>query len=191
MIEGLVGLIEVFVTAVSALISAILHLIAVVLESLGFAATELAMKPKPGERRFSVKRLAIAFAPLAFLIIMIPAMFWLASWRAAVNEERRKQTETIVANTADKLADSIGKDGRFVRSDGVETVDAWSRKIVVEYLESELTETLLVRSTGIDGKPRTYDDVVAKRRNVLPITDVVGAAIRRLKDGLTKPDSEN
>lgn len=190
MVEGLVRLIEALVTAISALLSAILHLIAVLLESLGFATTELAMKPKPGERRFSVKRLAIAFAPLAFLIIMITAMFWFASWRASVNEERRKQTETIVANTADKLADSIGNDGHFVRPDGVETVDAWRRKIIVEYLESELTETLVVRSAGVDGKPRTFDDVVAKRRNILPIRDVVGAAIGRLEDGLTKPNSE-
>ena len=190
MIEGLVGLIEAFITAISALISAILHLIAALLESLGFPATKLATTPKVGERRFSAKRVAIAFAPLAVLLVTLPAMFWFISWRADVNKSNRKKTEAVVTSVANSLANSIAENGKFKRQGEFNEIDAWGRNLILDYSESDLTETLMVRSPGIDGKLHTLDDVVESRRNVLPIKDVAGAFARRIKDGIGKPISD-
>jgi hypothetical protein len=154
---------------------AILQLIAVLLESLGFAASTLATSPNRGERRFSAKRLAVAFAPLTFLFIAIPVMFWLAYWRAEVNQLKEEKTQTTAATTADSLAEHIDENGRLEHQEKCNEIDAWRRNLLVEYSESELIETLIVRSVGIDGKPRMFDDIIEKRQNVLPIADVDGS----------------
>ncbi len=189
MIEGIVGLVELLVAAISALISIVVGLTTALLHSLGFAATKLGTPPEASEQRYSARRLAIAFTPLALLLVTVPAVFWFVYWRVDSNRSKRRETETLVEKAAENLAQT-GEDGRFVRQNEFALKDAWGQDVILEYSESDVNETLLVRSIGSDGKQETTDDIVAKRRNVLPIGDVAGAFARRIKDSIAKPARE-
>lgn len=71
----LIGVLAVaIVELIAAAVQLCMQIVAMVLESLGFAAGHLAKKPAVGERRFSVRRLVVAFAPLAIVVALIAGL---------------------------------------------------------------------------------------------------------------------
>src|SRR5512134_654356 len=84
------------VELIAATVQFTLYTVALILESLGFAAGRLADSPKPGERRFSAKRLAIAFAPLAILAAIVVGSTLFFNWRADVRRARQRETQDLI-----------------------------------------------------------------------------------------------
>jgi len=79
--------------------------------------------------------------------------------------QRMEAARAQVNRCADQLDAQTTETGVYVRpsKEQLEETDPWGRPLTVSYTRDGLSETLVVRSAGPDGKSHTADDVTAQR----------------------------
>ncbi len=180
------ALVLAIVELIAATVQFSLYTLAVILESLGFATGHLADKPKPGERRFSAKRLAIAFAPLAILAAIVVGSILFFNWRADVRRARQRETQDQIEVEVERLAANVDQDGQLIRHPTglLDIDDAWGNALRVEYGQELLHHTVTVKSDGADGMASTIDDLSSTRRVLRPKKVAVKRAIDKAEDAI-------
>ena len=194
MAEVIAALIAALFELMAAALQLCVELVALVLESLGFAAGHLADKPKEGEPRFSPTRLLVAFVPLALTVFVLVGTFGFFHWRAEVRRARQRATRELVEEHADRFASKVDDNGHFQKHFALllDADDAWGNPVRIEYKETLSHEVLVVRSAGDDQEFDTPDDVSSLRRLLRPkkeiAKDVLGKVKDAIKDRIAKPD---
>ena len=190
MAELLVAFVVAFVELIALCVQLCVQLVALVLESLGFAAGHLAEKPKEGEPRFSGKRLLIAFAPLAIVLVMIVGTFMFFDWRAKVPQAKEHETRQLIEDNIQRLAGNVDENGHFVRhpAEVLDVNDMWGNPLRVNYADTLLHESIEVKSDGADEQPNTIDDLSSSRRIMRPKKEIAIEAFDKAKDAIRDRD---
>jgi hypothetical protein len=81
----------------------------------------------------------------------------------AQRNDQIKQTDVIVQEWTDRLADLKYKDESYIQHEGITEEDAWGNFLKVQYQDGPKTQVLIVSSSGADGKFDTSDDIVRQR----------------------------
>jgi len=180
------ALIAAVVESIAATVQLCVQIVAMVLESLGFAVGHLAEKPKESESRFSAKRLMIAFAPLAIVATFLTGTFVYFDWKSNVRRARQRETKGLIEENVERLVGNVDKDGRLIRRPAalLDVYDAWGNKLRVEYDESLLHQAVTVRSDGADKMANTIDDLSSTRRILRPKIDFAKGAIDKAGDAV-------
>jgi hypothetical protein len=186
--ELLTAVVGAFVELIAAVIQLCIELVALVLESIGFAVEDLAKKPEEGQARFSGKRLMVAFAPLAAILLLIFGTFGIVEWRAEVRQARTLATRTLVEEHLNRLAAQVDKQGRFVQHPAptLDANDAWGSPLRVAYEETLTHQVIAVRSAGADGKMDTPDDISLSRKRLRPKQEIAMDAFDKVKTAIKK-----
>ncbi|HUT90861.1 MAG TPA: hypothetical protein VMY37_15255 [Thermoguttaceae bacterium] len=79
--------------------------------------------------------------------------------------QRMEAARAQVNRWADQLDAQTTETGVYVRptKEQLEETDPWGKPLMVSYTQDGLSETLVVRSAGPDGRSHTADDVTAQR----------------------------
>ncbi len=182
----------VFVEAIAALVQALVCLVSLVLETMGFAVGHLAEKPKPGEARFSKKRLLVAFAPLCLLIVILPCALWYHNWQAEVRRNRIDSTLATAKRAATSIVKKLDNDGKAKWPPIVDLPsDAWGNQFKLTQKEALIHQIIIVRSSGPDETLDTFDDIVERRSIILKKKEIGKNMLDRAKNALLDLDAGN
>lgn len=175
LIAGLAGLI-------GAVIELCLHLVFVVLESLGFAVGHLASKPEAGERQFSAGRILVAFAPLTLIVSLVASLWFYRDWSAKTRVARERQTRQLIESQVEQLVKDVDGNGHLIPAEQLLLKDAWGNPLRVKYEVSLLLEGVTVRSDGPDERQDSVDDLSSSRQIMRPKQEIALDSLDKAKD---------
>jgi hypothetical protein len=186
----LAALVEALFNLVIALVSLVTNLFAMLLESLGFAVGRLSEKPSEGESRFSVQRLAAAFAPMMLVVMVVVSVVGYFILSSKIEANRRDATRALIRSHLESLSTAKDGQGRFKPNQLAMPIDAWGNQIAATYTTSVTHEHIEVRSPGPDGKFGTADDMNVKKSQMLPKKMIATGLLRLAKDAIVKQSEE-
>jgi hypothetical protein len=184
MAELIATFLDALLNLVRALISLIVDLLAMLAESLGFAAGRLSEPPVAGESRFGAKRVALAFAPLLLLVAVVSSVVGYLVVSNKMRKERRRATMLLIETHLNSLTEDKDESGRYKATRRAEFEDAWGNQVLVTHKATLTHEHIEVRSSGPDSLFNTHDDLYVGRSNMLPKAAIAAGLLRRVKGAL-------